>query len=195
MKGFTLIIVGYQGAGKSLLVKDIIKKVSRDRIRVFDVNDEYSDFTDVDYRDEDGVLDKEAFRNDMITLKDTIFVVEDATVIFSNRKGYDEKLAMAIIGKRHSHNVYIFLFHAMRVIPVDVYEFSDELWLLKTADKEKTVYSKYDGTGAEELWEEVKSLPEFEWSEKQQVPIRDTHYKVMQIKRGKTDRTVERMDK
>ena len=192
MKGFAVIIVGYQGAGKTLLVKDLIKKVDKDRLRILDINEEYEEFTDLVYRDEEDLLDKDTFTEDMITQKEKIFIIEDATVIFSNRKGYNERLAMAIIGKRHSKNVYVFLFHCLRVIPIDVYDYADEIWLLKTADKEKNVYQKYDGSGIEDLWEEVKKLPEYEWTEKEPVPVKDKHFKVMQIKKGKIDKTVTR---
>jgi len=191
MKGFALIIVGYQGAGKSLLTKELAKKVHRNRLRILDVYEEYEDFTDIVYRDNEDLLDKESFIEDMIKEKEKMFITEDATFIFSHR-GYDERLVRAIVGKRHSENIYIFLFHSLRVVPIDVYDFCDELWLLKTADKEKTVLRKYEGTGIEDLYFAVRDLPEFEWSEKQPVPVRDKHYKVMQIKKGKIDKTVSR---
>jgi hypothetical protein len=193
MKGFAVIIVGYQGAGKSLLSKNVIKKANHDRLRILDIYEEYLDFTDgeLQYIDEEDLIDPDAFTEDMIKLKDKIFVAEDATFIFPHR-GYDKRLVRAIVGKRHSGNVYMFLFHSLRVIPIDVYAYADEIWLLKTADTEDGLKDKFKGTGVIELWQEVNKLPEFEWSEKQPLPLRDKHYKVMQIKKGKIDKTVTR---
>ena len=180
MKGFAVIIVGYQGAGKSLLVKNTIKNVAHERLRILDIYEEYLDFTngELQYIDEEeDLIDPDKFTEDMIHLKDKIFVAEDATFIFPHR-GYDKRLVRAIVGKRHSGNVYFFLFHALQVIPTDVYMYSDEIWLLKTADKEDGLKDRYKGTNVIELWKEVEKLPEFEWSEKQQVPIRDKHFKI-----------------
>jgi len=193
MKGFALIIVGYQGAGKSLLSKDIIKNATAERLRILDIYEEYLEFTnnELQYIDEEDLIDPDSFTEDMIKMKDKIFIAEDATFIFPHR-GYDKRLVRAIVGKRHSKNVYIFLFHSLRVIPIDVYAYSDEIWLLKTSDTEDGLWDKYKGTGVMELWNEVNQLPEFEWSEKQPLPIRDKHFKVMQIKKGKIDKTVTR---
>jgi len=180
MKGLALIIVGYQGAGKTLLTKQLIKNIHPERLRIMDVNNEYGV----------GRPDFEVFTNQMINETEKVFIVEDATVIFSHR-GYNRELVESVISKRHTKNVYVFLFHSLRVVPRDVFEYSDELWLLKTADTDDTLNSKYKGTGVQELLDEVRTLPEFEWSEKQQFPVRDIHYKVLQIKKGKLDQTVE----
>jgi len=190
MKGFAVIIVGYQGAGKSLLSKELIKEAHPTRLRILDINREYVDKHPV-VADEEGEPDFETYIEMMIREKQKIFVTEDATTIFSHR-GYDPRLVRAIIKKRHSENVYIFLFHSLRVVPRDVFEYSDELWLLKTADTDDTIAGKYKGTGVQELLTEVRKLPEFEWSKSQPLPVRDKHFKVMQIKKGKVDNTVKR---
>jgi len=188
MKGFVLIIVGYQGAGKSLLAKKIIEGVHPDRLRILDINNEYSEIGGV-VADDEGEPDFDTYSEMMIREKEVVFITEDATTIFPHR-GYDKNLVRAIIKKRHSKNTYIFLFHSLRVVPRDVFEYADELWLLKTADTEDS-FDRFKGTGLLETFNEVQTLPEFEWSKQQPLPIRDKHYKVLQIKRGKLDKTVK----
>lgn len=184
MKGAAIIIVGYQGAGKSLLAKAIIKNVHPKRLCILDINNEYSD-----YGAEEPDFDD--FTNQMLTRKETVFICEDSTTIFSHR-GYDVNLVRAIIKKRHSKNVFVFLFHSLRVIPRDVFEYSDQLWLLKTNDTDDTVQKKYQGTGVLELITEVRQLPPFKFIKgKQELPVQDLHYKVLDIKGGKSDITVE----
>ncbi len=188
MKGAAVIIVGYQGAGKSLLAKAMIKSVHYSNLRILDINKEY-DAGQV--ADDQGEPDFDTYIEQMIVEKKKVFVTEDATTIFSHR-GYDARLVRAIIKKRHSENVYIFLFHSLRVVPRDVFEYSDELWLLKTADTDDSIQTKYKGTGVLELMNDVRQLPEFEWTKSQPIPVRDKHYKVLQIKKGKIDKTVKR---
>jgi archaellum biogenesis ATPase FlaH len=195
MKGVAIIIVGYQGAGKTLLSKALLKGAHHSRIKILDINDEYKkEFpsSPVMKVNAKGKLrpDKQMFREMMIDMDNTIFVCEDATVVFSHRS-YDEELLEAIVAKRHSGNMYLFLYHSLRSIPRDVYDYFDELWLLKTADSDDAI-TKFRGTGVQELLNEVRLLPEFEYSERQKLPIRDKHFKVLQIKKGKLDKTVSR---
>lgn len=190
MKGAAIIIVGYQGAGKTLLSKSLIKSVHSSNLRILDINNEYTEFGGR-VADKEGEPDFDTYIEMMIAEKKKVFVTEDATVIFSHR-GYDPRLVRAIIKKRHSENVYIFLFHSLRVIPRDVFEYSDELWLLKTADTDDTIAGKYKGTGVIELLNDVRALPEFEWTKSHPLPLRDKHFKVLQIKKGKVDKTVTR---
>ncbi len=190
MKGFSLIIVGYQGAGKSLLAKNLIKKIHPSRLHILDIYNEYDYIPGADrYLTVNNRLDFDRFKNDMVTLEGRIFIAEDATIIFSHR-GRSQELLESIIGKRHSQNTYIFLFHSLRAIPRDVFDYSDQLWLLKTGERSDIVESNFKGTDVIEVFEQVKNMPEFEWSERQPLPIADKHYKVMQIKKGKIDRTV-----
>jgi len=196
MKGLAIVIVGYQGAGKSLLAKSLIKGVHPTRLAILDINREYVEqhpdsVVAVTEGPEKGEPDFDRYIEMMIKEKGKIFVTEDATVIFSHR-GYDPNLVRAIIKKRHSGNVYIFLFHSLRVVPRDVFEYSDELWLLKTADTDDSISGKYKGTGVQELLDEVRQLPEFEYSRKQKLPVRDEHYKVLFIKKAKVDKTVSK---
>lgn len=192
MKGAVIIICGYQGAGKSLLTKEFIKPVHPKRLRILDINAEYVEkYPDsvVAIRSGEfkGEPDFEQFEYEMIHAKETVFVGEDATVVFSHR-GYNKELVRAIIKKRHSKNIYLLLFHSLRVVPRDVFEYADELWLLKTADTDDTIAMKYRGTGVQELVNEVRLLEDYHWSERQQVPIRDRHYKVLKIKKGQLDK-------
>lgn len=191
MKGASIIIAGYQGAGKTLLAKSIIEPVHEDRLRILDINDEYGEFGKGIVKDKEGEPDFETYSQMMIRDRQKIFLTEDATTIFPHR-GYDLNLVRAIIKKRHSQNVYLFLFHSLRVVPRDVFEYSDELWLLKTADTDDSIASKYKGTGVQELLEEVRKLPEYEWSKSQPLPVLNKHYKVLQIKKPKVDKTVTR---
>jgi len=192
MKGLAIVIVGYQGAGKSLLAKSLIKGVHPTRLAILDINREYvEEHPESVIADKQGEPDFDRYIEMMITEKQRIFVTEDATTIFSHR-GYDPRLVRAIIKKRHSGNVYIFLFHSLRVVPRDVFEYSDELWLLKTADTDDSISGKYKGTGVQELLDAVRQLPEFEYSRKQKLPVRDEHYKVLFIKKAKVDKTVSK---
>jgi hypothetical protein len=191
MNGLVAIIVGYQGAGKSCLVRSMIEPVHGSRLKILDVNNEYENVKGADryiLTTPKGLhkIDFDRFTSDMTELKETVFVIEDATTIFSHR-GYDPELLRALIGKRHTKNIYLLLFHSLRVIPRDVFEYADDLYLLKTADTDDIVNTKFRGTGVTELLAEVRNLPDFKWSEKQKFPVKDTHYKILRIKKGKVD--------
>ncbi len=74
MKGLAIIIVGYQGAGKSLLAKSIIKPVHSSNLRILDINNEYTEFGGV-VSDDEGEPDFETFQESMIKDKKKFWTI------------------------------------------------------------------------------------------------------------------------
>lgn len=153
---YSYIIIGMTGQGKSHFTKSFIK--SR-KCFVFDVNNEYPELsTDVNQeRAKDITLDREAFINACANKRGTICVFEEATGFFSGK--VSEKLTRLVIGKRHTQNVYVFLFHSINRVPPFFMELANFVVLFKTADQMHQVEKKYPSLLRHYL--KVKKLPQY----------------------------------
>lgn len=154
---YTYIVAGAPGQGKSEFVKQLIQGR---RCFVFDVQNEYGSRTkykgqkplmlsdnpnDSRARFTLGDMNiKDAVKRFMAmakTKKDTIVVFEEATIFFEGRTDVDTRTLM--VNRRHTGNVYVFIFHSINSIPPRIMEMSDYVVLHKTIDQDYVVQYKY----------------------------------------------------
>lgn len=145
------IVMGAPGMGKSPFAQAMIKDR---RCLVFDINNEYGARTKYpgqialnlspDVRqprcrfvgDDINVFTKLA-----MSKKNTVVVMEEATAFF---RGKQKTLtSRLIIGRIHTGNTYVFLFHSINRVPPELMEIADIAVLFKTNDEEDTIKRKY----------------------------------------------------
>lgn len=132
--GKAFIIVGATGSGKSTLTKRLIAPVDVNRLFVYDVNAEY--FPD------EILPDIDDFLLQVKGVRESVIVFEEATVFFSNR-GSNKMMRKLLVGKRHSHNTIILLFHSIRAIPYYISDLVSYIFVFHTNDEEKIVAEKF----------------------------------------------------
>lgn len=124
MKAFA--IVGATGSGKTYFTKRLVDNIlpKGSRPLVFDVNREWGETT----------LPPIGEFLDMATqARGRVIVFEDATVFFSN-KGRSERMVELLVGKRHTRNTVILLFHGLIDVPLYVYRLCNFIVIHKTGD-------------------------------------------------------------
>jgi hypothetical protein len=145
------IIAGAPGMGKSPFVKSYI---DGNNCLVFDVANEYGSrvkyagqtplnlsTNNNDARSRYIGEDLETFVKKCAAKRNTICVFEEATGFF---QGAVQQLTMRlIIGRKHTGNVYLFIFHSINRIPPGIMEMAEYLVLFKTNDEWNTVRGKY----------------------------------------------------
>lgn len=122
------------GQGKSFFVKNYIKNR---KAYVFDVNNEYS----LPSVEKNISCDEKDFIKNCFSKKGTICVFEEATGFFEGRTGKD--LRRLIVNKRHTKNIYIFVFHSISSVPPRLLQLTNYVILFKTGDEEYQVEKKY----------------------------------------------------
>ena len=154
-----IIIVGGTGQGKSTfvnknLLKNQIKKnqfnkdvfclspASRNQY-IFDINNEY-------ILPDDSVLrphmrnvncDDKQFINNCAQVKNTNIVFEDASGFLRGKQS--KQVARLIVGRRHTNNNYIILFHSINRVPPELMEYCNYFVLFKTNDNLKDIDQKF----------------------------------------------------
>lgn len=145
------LVIGAPGTGKSPFAQ---KMIEGRRCFVFDVNDEYGNRTKYDGQ-KPFLLptdikqprcryigwDIKQFTNIAMSRTENVVVMEEATAFFrGNQSSLTSRL---IIGRKHTRNVLVFLFHSINRVPPEIMELADWVVLLRTNDEEKTVEKKY----------------------------------------------------
>lgn len=122
MKQF--VLAGATGSGKTTFVKDMLSKIDKPKF-VYDVNNEYKDFCKIPF------TDIEKFTQEATKKTNTVIVFEEASIFFSH-VGATKTIKEIMVRKRHTGNILIFNFHAMRQIPFYILDFTDFLIIKKT---------------------------------------------------------------
>lgn len=120
-------IVGARGTGKTTFVKERLKNVNKNRIMIYDVNAEYTEFYPYPFED---------FQKFMQRTKDatnSILVYEEATIFFNNR-GKDATMTNILVRSRHTKNVIFLNFHSLRSLPKYILDLINYIVLFKTND-------------------------------------------------------------
>lgn len=133
-KGKIVVFIGGRGRGKSTLMKKMLAKVHPSRLHVYDAHGDW-----------DRPL---PILEDFILLcgkaKDCVFVFEDATGFFGSRVNNIMRQAMT---RSRNNNVTIFLsFHSWRLMPPDILDLCDVIYMFKTADTPDTVMKKTESS-------------------------------------------------
>lgn len=145
------IVMGAPGMGKSPFSQ---KMIHGRRCLVFDINDEYGARTK--YKGQTPILlssdvrqercryvgdDIGVFTKLAMAKKNTIVIFEEATAFFRGKQKH--LTSRLIIGRIHTGNTYVFLFHSINRVPPELMEIADIAVLFKTNDEDDTVKRKY----------------------------------------------------
>lgn len=147
-----IIIVGNTGTGKTTEAKKILASISMPKY-IYDVNKEWTE-----YGNQQAVFpsDFKIFVNNCKLKTNTCLMFEEAT-IFLTHAGSSESIRNILVRKRHTNNIIIFNFHALRQVPLYLLDFCNYLILGKTNDIPKNIYNKFDSfTDIIEAFEEVQ---------------------------------------
>ena len=149
--GLCFVIVGGTGSGKSYFIKNtLLPSMNKFPLYIFDINKEY-----IKFKNRYKFVGHSDFIEKVKNLQNCIIVFEEATAFFSN-KGMGLETIELMVRKRHQNNNVIFVFHSLRSIPVQIFDFVNYLTLLDTNDREDIVKNKYKNNP--EIWEAFKSL-------------------------------------
>lgn len=145
------IIMGAPGQGKSPYAQ---KMIEGRRCLVFDVNNEYGLRTKYPGQRPIGLshntkeprcrfigTDLNVFMQLALSKKDTVVIFEEATMFFRGK--LRKETSQLIIGRIHTGNHYLFLFHSINRVPPEIMEIADLAVLFRTNDEEATVQRKY----------------------------------------------------
>ena len=116
------------------------------KVYVFDVNNEFEELEKTQGWKRHTKLDKKLFLSEVSEMRNTVVLVEDATGFFSSR--VNEKMLQLAQGKRHTGNVYIFLFHTVYYIPENLQTFANYTVIFRTNDEPGKVFKKFPGFAA-----------------------------------------------
>ena len=128
-----ILLIGMTGQGKSTYLRKLIKVSGRTPF-IYDVNNEHG---------QGGKLpDFTEFLNRATKLQNSIICFEEATIFFSS-KSSDKSMRELLIRKRHTNNLIVLLFHSIRTVPIDIFDFVNYYVLFKTNDREAYLRTKY----------------------------------------------------
>lgn len=143
------IVAGQTGSGKSFFIKNslIPEMKKRDyKFFIFDINKEYLNVFQPDEEFKNFYVPFVGIDDFLTRVKPQInscLIFEEATAFFSN-KGINSKILLDLqVRKRHTNNVIIFVFHSLRQIPVEIFDFCNYLILHKTNDRADIVNAKF----------------------------------------------------
>ena len=130
-------IIGKQGSGKSTSIKDLISK-TKGSLYIYDVQDEYkhvkNNFSGHDF---------EEFLQVVEGVRNSVIVFEEATIHIT--KGTKSKAVRNIlVGKRHTNNMIIFVFHSVRSMSAEIRTLIDFTILHKTNDNNEYVRKVFE---------------------------------------------------
>lgn len=145
------LVIGAPGMGKSPYAQ---KMIEGRRCFVFDVNNEYGNRTkypgqkplnlSTDIKAERCRYvgwDVKHFLELALQKKNTVIIMEEATAFFRGRQS--QLTSRLIIGRKHTGNVLVFLFHSINRVPPELMEMTEWVILLKTNDEPSRISSKY----------------------------------------------------
>lgn len=137
---YCILVVGMTGQGKSQWAKEYIKDSNQ---WVFDVQNEYQwlsvNPSEAKARQID--MNEKTFVDRCKQKKNTICLFEEATCFFEGK--LDKDLRRVVVAKRHSKNIYLFLFHSISSIPPRLMQLTNYVILFKTGDEPYQVEQKF----------------------------------------------------
>lgn len=128
-----ILLIGMTGEGKSTYLKKLIKTSGRPLL-IYDVNNEHGT--------NKPLPSFEQFLMTATKVKNHLIAFEEATIFFSSKSSNNEMREL-LIRKRHTNNLLVLLFHSIRSVPIDIFDFINYYVLFKTNDREAYISQKY----------------------------------------------------
>lgn len=145
----TIVNVGKKKTGKTTLTKGILNSFDGNKF-IYDVNKEYTEFGS------SAVFPKwNVFLEQAVKKTNTCIVFEEAFIFLKHQSSVEE-IRELLVRNRHTKNLIIFNFHAIRQIPLFIWDFVNYLNLKKTNDKQKWVENNYKDTDVLEAYNQIK---------------------------------------
>jgi hypothetical protein len=150
-----IIITGFTGSGKTMFCKTIA--LTRENVLVFDINNEYElpeidlnkpytggryKYTGMNFNKFMAYICEYTKDGDQIRkVYDTNIVLEDCSGFMKGQIGkYNIQTFQA---KRHTRNNYFFLYHAVELIPKDIYRFTNTFVLFNTNESLEQIEKRF----------------------------------------------------
>ncbi len=149
MNSKVILVVGQKHAGKTTLVRSMVKPVHPSNLILFDPNGQYSDIYKKPF------MKFNEFTEFAATVWNAVIVIEESTVYISHAPMMDVKDFCA--GARNRSNMVILVFHSLRTLPRYVYDLAEIIYLGKTRDDADYISKKNDDPGLTETFLEVKN--------------------------------------
>ncbi len=157
MSGKAIIIVGGTGAGKTTWVKTKLKKVDKKSILLYDVNNEYKEFTDGS-----SLPDFDDFSNRATRVSNAVIVFEEATIFLSNQ-GSNKNVRDILVRKRHTNNTIFLVFHSLRAVPRNIFDLCNYVVLHKTNDNVDLIDNRFDMPELTDMFTRIKNAPKYSY--------------------------------
>lgn len=149
MSGKAIICVGGTGKGKTTFVKSRLRKVNKNAIHLYDVNNEYTEF----YKGKFTTF--ETFTEKAAKITNAVIVFEESTIFFSHT-GSSQTIREILVRKRHTQNTIIFVFHSLRQIPRFIIDMCNYMVIFKTNDNAELVEKRFDNEVITSAYNRVK---------------------------------------
>ena len=131
-----IIIVGNTGTGKTTEARRLMRAVGSMEKYIYDVNNEYKDIRGAVF------CEFKEFLAEAKHKENTCILFEEATIFFSHSNS-TETIKNILVRKRHTNNLLIFNFHALRQVPLFILDFANYIIIGKTNDLESRVSAKF----------------------------------------------------
>lgn len=159
--GKNIVIIGGMGQGKTYYTKSRIltpaQKVGFD-LCIYDINGEYEEFKNkFDFINAPHPPEK-AFMEMAVENKMTVNVFEEATYFLPHNTQHKEVYKTMQL-KRHKNTFNVFLFTAIRSLPLYISAMTDQVILFKTADNIQHLKNRYEHTPI--WWNAIKKAQNF----------------------------------
>jgi len=160
---YLILIVGHTGQGKTTWLNNFIKGK---RQYVFDVNNEYGSLPN-DSRVSPAMrntdMNVKRFLDISKGLRNYNIVFEDATGFFRGKQSAD--LIKQIVGKRHTGNNFLILFHSINRVPPELMEMSNYVILFKTNDNFEIVEKKFKNKRITDTFLQLQKMKQYSYFE------------------------------
>lgn len=140
----SILIIGGEGEGKTTLSKKILSKIQGNKV-IMDLHGDYTEHQkNFVFSGFPNFMDK------IYPMKDTTFVFEEITPFLRHGKVPDKLIEMMVLRRGGpgrvsgmKGNFFIFLFHSLHSVPMELISFSNYIYLFKTGDNIAYINQKF----------------------------------------------------
>ena len=149
MGGLAITITGFTGTGKTYFCK---QHALRGNCLVFDINNEYDlpeidetkpftggqfRYTGMDFKEFLNIIEQNGVRK----VNNCNIVLEDCSGFMKGQIG--ARALQIFQAKRHTNNNYFFIYHAVELVPKDIYRFSNMFVLFPTNESVQQISKRF----------------------------------------------------